>query len=163
LFAVDPDGAQAAASLIAALKDPPGGSWDTAVEICLSRGAKVKAVVPTLLAVFRESKGIRQSTALETLFEVDPTDAGVQAALLAALKDTPDPKKDAPTPREWREKRGALRSAIGICQAQGPKAKAAVPTLVELHANTSDEDLRRAVLRAIQKIDPAVAKKLGGG
>src|SRR5205814_897396 len=121
---------------------------------------KAKIAVPPLLDVFPQSKGRHRVNVLAALFAIEPEGDGAQKALLAALKDVPDPKKDAPTPQEWREKYVALINAIGICESQGRKAWAALPFLVELHANTKDESIREAVFEALQMVDPDTAKKL---
>lgn len=165
LFAVDPDGEPANTCLIAALKDPPyKGAAEAAFRICKSRGAKAKAAFPTLLDLFRSSKGHRRADVLTALFVIDPDNKDAQAALVTALKAFPDPNKPGfPSEDEWDDAYAAWRFTVRFCQTQGPAAKSAVPTLVELHAALKSPEMRRAIVTALQRIDPEAAKKLGGG
>jgi HEAT repeat protein len=48
-----------------------------------------------------------------------------------------------------------------LCAGLGPKAKAAVPTLVAMLKDEKDTNVRSLAVAALKKIEPAAARRAG--
>jgi HEAT repeat protein len=146
LFAIEPRAEACQAALITSLKDPDAAVQETAIELCERYASK--ATLPALLDVFQTSTGNTRAEALSSLFAVDSESEVARSALLAALKDVPGPKD--------LKKRIAWTAAIRICVEQGPKAKAAVPVIVEvLTAKDVPATQKASLARALRRMGPA--------
>ena len=117
-------------------------------------GSAAKTAVPDLVRILNDEDEydfVRKS-ALKSLVEIDPEGEKTQASLIAALKD---------------KKAEVQSTAAQLCAGLGPKAKAAVPTLIALLTDDKDDEdgyvgyVRFCAGQALKKIDHEAAKKAG--
>ncbi len=147
IFAIDPSAEGAQTCLLTALKDA-GPARDAAIGICQSQGAKAKACAPSLLEAFKDSVGETRAAAIQALFAVDPDSDAAQTSLLTAIKAGPLPKdKDATGGVVWR-------TALRICKTSGPKARAAVPVVLDLVKGDISFHQRYGLLDALAALKP---------
>jgi hypothetical protein len=104
------------------------------------------AATPAFLEVFKHKDGLLIGPAADALVKIEANPDTVIPALIDCMVD------------------GEGHGQSDVVEAlgeYGPKAKAAVPTLIKLLADRSSKDIMEAVPKALKKIDPEAAVKAG--
>lgn len=148
--------AEAIPALLRALEDPAGGVRREAANALGRLGAVAKDAVPALEQILNDPRddGARLCAA-EALWKIDRRPNGLsylcQLISRTGTFRTGHPSEDEGPPRE---KDVPVRArAIRAIAAMGERAKPALPALIELLDEPSDE-LRTAVAEALMKIQP---------
>jgi HEAT repeat protein len=111
-----------------------------------SFGSRAKSAAPALLEALKRQDDVLCEPAASALVSIQAEPEAVIPALIGCMVDD----------------RGHGRSDVVEALAQyGPRAKAAVPTLVKLLKDRSSKEIVRAVPRALRQIDPEAAAGAG--
>ena len=125
---------------------PQEGRRVQAINDLGSLGPRAKAAAPALLQALHRKDDVLCGPAATALVRIQAEPDQVIPALIGCLLD-----------REGRGRPDVVE-ALGEF---GPRARAAVPTLVKLLADRSSKDIMAAVPTALKNIDPDAAAKAG--
>jgi HEAT repeat protein len=114
------------------------------VELLASFGPAARAALPVLLTLFDRNQA--RAEVLRSLVQIDPEAERTQTALIAGLRD---------------EDYLVRMAALELSKKFGPKARAAVPALLELLKDEENEWARGQVGNALKKIDPEPYQRAG--